>query len=317
MKKLLAMVLVFTLVLSMGALAFAEYEDMSPITINKELTLTNPGTINPAETFNFTVGAGTGLRDEVAITAPTFETNTFTIEVGEDELIGSTNIELPTFEQVGVYTYQVTEVAGNTAGMKYDDGTYYLVVTIINNLDGEGFLRVLTLKDENNLKEDAFNNTFSAGDLTVEKVIDGNYADPNDEFEITVTVTPIGDAVINTDVIDWNTAEENISGPDSARAYTAIYTLTGGNSFTIQNLPHDVTYTVVETDSGEGYEVEYDDNASGEFGEAAITTTITNTREIDINTGINLDNAPYVLILVGVAAGLVGFTVKRRLSNEK
>lgn len=313
MKKLLSMVLVLTLVLSMGGLAFAQYTDSSPIIINKEITLTNPGTINPAETFNFTVGAGTGLRDEVAITAPTFETNTFTIEVGEDELIGSTNIELPTFEQVGVYTYQVTEVAGNTAGMKYDDGTYYLVVTIINNLDGEGFLRVLTLKDENNLKEDAFNNTFSAGDLTVEKVIDGNYADPNDEFKITVTVTPIGDAVINTGVIDWNTTDVSIDNG----VYTAVYTLKGNESFTIQNLPYDVTYTVEETDSGEGYEVEYDDNASGEFGEAAITTTITNTREIDINTGINLDNAPYVLILIGVAAGLVAFTMKRRLPNDK
>ncbi|NLY44605.1 MAG: hypothetical protein GX053_01225 [Tissierella sp.] len=316
MKKLLSMVLIFTLVLSMGALAFG-LEDADPVVINKELTIVNDETLNPAETFNFTVGTGVGVRDEVEIPAPAFSSNTFTIDIVEGELLGSTNIDLPEFTQVGVYTYPISEDEGNIAGFGYDQGVYNLVITVINDPDGDGFLRVITMTDDNNVKRDAFKNTFSAGDLTVNKLIAGNYADPNDEFEITVTVAPIGDAVINTDTIAWNTAEVNVSGPGNDGEYTAVYTLTGGNSFTIQNLPYDVTYTVVETNSGEGYEVEYDGNEEGEIILATHTTTITNTRDIDINTGINLDNAPYVLILVGVAAGLVGFTMKRRLSNDK
>ena len=79
--------------------------------------------------------------------------------------------------------------------MRYDSGEYNLVVTVINNpAFGEDeepeFLRVLTITDGNNVKSDAFENTFEAGSLTVNKVVTGNYGDPNDEFEVTVTLTP-------------------------------------------------------------------------------------------------------------------------------
>lgn len=320
MKKLIALVLVLTLVLSIGALAFAVdpivYEDSSKVTIDKRLTLTNEGTVNPEETFSFTIGAGTGERDGVSITAPVFNPDIFTIEVLEGAAQGSTDITLPKFTQVGVYTYPVTETTGTTAGMRYDSVEYYLAVTVIKAPEGDEFIRVLTLVDENGIKNDAFKNEYSAGDLTVYKVIDGNYADPNDEFEITVTVTPEAGKVINAETISWNTAAANVSGPNSDGVYTATYTLKGGESFTIENLPYNVTYEVEETNSGE-YVVTYDNNKLGEFNAATIGTTITNTRNTVIETGINLDNLPYVLILVGAAAGLVAFTIKRRPSSDE
>lgn len=328
MKKLIAMVLVLTLVLSMGAFAFAvegqpskKYEDESQVTIKKELKINNTGTVNPAETFEFKIEEGTGKRDGKTITAPPFTTNIFEITVAEGGISGTANIILPTFPQVGVYTYPITETTGTTAGIIYDGSEKSLVVTVINNPEGNGFLRVLTMttRDKNGkpIKVDSFKNEYSAGDLTVNKEIAGNYADPNDEFEITVTVTPEAGKVINAATIVWNTAAEKVTA-NSDGSYTAVYTVNGGDrsSFTIKNLPYNVTYKVEEADSGVGYVATYE-NESGEFDKATITTTITNTRTINIETGINLDNLPYALILVGAAAGLVAFTIRRRPSSDE
>jgi len=325
MKKLLVILLVLAMVFGMSGVVFAtvenvdeEYEDWSKAPINKDVTLGNPGTVNPAETFNFTVGAGSGVRDGTTITAPAFNPASFTIDVAKGVLTGSTDINLPTFTQVGVYTYPITETEGNTAGMVYDQGFNNLVVTVINNPDyGEvqgapKFLRVLTMTggtEENPIKVEAFGNTFNAGDLTIRKVITGNYADPNDEFEVTVTVTPDTGKVIKAIPIDWGTG---VTPSVENGVYTAIYTLKGGDSVTIKNLPYDVTYTVVETQVG-GYDnPEYDDEAIGAMDEKAIETTITNNRGIDVPIGVNLDNLPYIIVLIGAVGGLFVFTIRKR-----
>lgn len=322
MKKLIAIALVLTLVLSMGALAFAVeegpskvYVDSSNVTIDKNLTITNEGTVNPGEEFKFTVGDGVPTAPATA--ADVKEIDDFTITIAKDGTTGTANINLPEFTQVGVYTYPIEEVKGNTAGMSYDGAKYFLAITVINNpnFGEEGqpkFLRVLTLADQNGIKNDAFKNEYSAGNLTVKKVIAGNYSDPDDEFEITVTITPDEGKTINAEAIEWGGATFS----DSAGVYTATKKLKGGENFTIQNLPYDVTYVVEETNSGVGYTATYE-NESGKFDKATITTTITNTRNTNIETGINLDNLPYVLILVGAAAGLVAFTMKRRPSSDE
>lgn len=315
MKKLFALILALSLVLGLAGVASAaveEYKDGSPVTIKKEVTIKNDGTEKPAETFSFTVGAGSGERDNVAIDAaqvPAFNPNTFTITVDADKTEGTANINLPDFDQVGVYTYPITETAGDTAGMRYDGGTYYLRVTVINDPDNEEeFLRVLTIVGEDDVKTDAFQNEFYAGDLTIKKVITGNYADPDDEFTITVTVTPDAGKVIKPDPIVWNT--ENITEADGV--YTATYTLKGGESATIKNLPYDVSYTVVETQDTRYDNAAYDDNASGDFKAATVETTITNNRDTTIETGINLDSLPYLILLAVAIGGLALFVVRRR-----
>lgn len=311
MKKLLALILVLTLVLSMGVGAFATkpvptYEDSIEVKIDKNLVSQGE---NPEEVFNFTVGVGSYSGPIENPTVPVI--NGFSITVGEKETSGFTNINLPEFTAIGVYTYEISETPGSTAGFVYDGETYYLVVTVLN--DGqEGFIRVLTLYDGNDVKTDAFQNEFSAGDLTIKKEITGNYSDPNDEFEVTVTIRPPDEEVIKVGPIVWNTDDVTVDEGE----YTAVYKLKGGESVTIQNLPYGVSYEVVETDAGE-YDVEYDDNAEGEMDAAAISTTITNERNMLIDTGINLDNLPYILILVGAAVGLVAFTMKRRLSDDR
>ena len=76
-RKLFSLGLVLALTLSVSAAAFADgaeevrYEDMSTVTLTKEYTLTNSGTLSPQETFGFTAltcvaveQGGVGVRSE-------------------------------------------------------------------------------------------------------------------------------------------------------------------------------------------------------------------------------------------------------------
>ncbi len=317
----------------MGSLAFATpdpeppelgaEDDWSPIKINKELDVQG---LNPSETFNFTIGAGSGLRDNVAIPAPAFDPAIFEISVGEGETAGFANINLPVFTQVGVYTYPISETAGKTAGFDYDDGEYNLVITVINNPafgeEGEPkFLRVLTLTGDSNVKTDAFKNSFDSGNLTVNKVIAGNYSDPNDEFEIIVTLTPVEGKVLNSDAIKHVGGTISVLNEETGAVKIVYSGIKGGASFTIQNIPYDVNYFVEEVTNEEGfangYTVAYDELRAGLMNDEAIFTTITNTRITEVPTGVNLDNLPYVLILGAASVGLVAFTLKRRFSDDR
>lgn len=314
MKKLLALILVLTLVLSMGSLAFAD-DDWTEVEIKKNLTLTNDGTVNPAETFNFTVGVGSYSGPIENPTVPVI--NGFSITVGEKETSGFTNINLPEFTAIGVYTYEISETPGSTAGFVYDGETYYLVVTVLN--DGqEGFIRVLTLYDGNDVKTDAFKNKFYAGDLVIKKTITGNYAVFTDEFDVTVTLTPDEGKNIKEGPIAISGAVGNVGSVEkhSDETVTIKFKVTHESEVTIANIPYDVSYVVTE-DSGE-----YESNIpgggfSGKIEDASQSVDIVNDLDTEINTGINLDNLPYILILVGAAVGLVAFTMKRRLSDDR
>ena len=253
------------------------------------------------------------------ITAPDFSPATFTIDVSQGGTIGTANINLPTFSRVGVYTYPLTETAGTAAGMNYDTATYYLVVTVINNpdfgKDGEPeFLRVLTLTDDNNVKRDSFKNSFNAGNLTINKVVTGNYSDPDDEFTVTVTLTPITGKTLKADPI-VATGAKSFNQDKTTGVVTITYTVKKDSAFTIENVPYDINYNVVESANTLDYTVTYE-NPSGLMDASVETTNITNSRDKDIVTGINLDNLPFVILLVSALGGIVVFTIKKRLSQH-
>ena len=199
MKKLLSLAMALVLGLSMSAPVLAvgvvggnayPYTDETKIKIDKEIKLTNEGTVNPAEIFNFTVGTGTVDGTGVSgVTAP--KINDFSISFDEEgQVASSTDLQLPTFKHVGVYTYEISETAGNTAGMRYNEKAYKLQVTVFNDGVG-GFKRVVTLvTGENDVKTDKILNTFEAGELVVTKEITGNFSQSDDTFEVTVTLTP-------------------------------------------------------------------------------------------------------------------------------
>ena len=317
MKKLLIVLLTIAMVLGMSGTAFAigddnEYTDMGSITIKKVVN----GSGNPEETFNFTIGAGEVLEGS-AESAPVFSQNDFSITVGKGENEGTKVVNLPdNFTKVGTYSYPITETVKDTAGMVYDTEDKELVITVINDGNGGLIRLVKMLNVETQKKVDDFVNTFNSGNLYFKKVLEGNYTDPNDEFTVTVTLTAVEGKTLNPSAIVTNGA---VSAGWDNENYVIVYKVNGGDKkdFTIQNIPYNVDYTVVET-GFDGYDPKYIvsyDNANGEMNAELIETTITNTRGIDVEVGVTLDNLPYVLTLVMALGGLVVFVLRKRIFN--
>ena len=115
------------------------------------------------------------------------------------------------------------------------------------------------------------------------------------------------------------------------------FQLSHGESFTLMNLPYDIEYTVDEMNGtttvlnqgdkiNDTYQVSYDNNKAGTIGtgdnkiaptNGVISTTVTNTWGNDtIDTGVILDNAPYMLMLAVVAGGAMTLVIKKRREEE-
>ena len=323
MKKLLSLAMALVLGLSMSAPVLAvgvvggnayPYTDETKIKIDKEIKLTNEGTVNPAEIFNFTVGTGTVDGTGVSgVTAP--KINDFSISFDEEgQVASSTDLQLPTFKHVGVYTYEISETAGNTAGMRYNEKAYKLQVTVFNDGVG-GFKRVVTLvTGENDVKTDKILNTFEAGELVVTKEIIGNFSQSDDTFEVTVTLTPDegknlkeGPITVTGAVEDSGTVNRN------GDEVTVTFTVTDGSEVKIANVPYDVSYVVTE-DSGD-YKEKITDTDNGKIDKDTQKVKIVNTLDQEVATGVNLDNLPYILVLALVGVGLISFTVRKRVRN--
>lgn len=328
MKKLLSAAMALVMGLSMGApvLAVGEvggnkypYSDETEIKIDKEIKLTNEGTVNPAETFKFTVGegvvTGTGVSD---VEAPAI--GEFSISFDEGQVASFTNLELPKFDHdgfdhVGVYTYEISETAGNTAGMIYNTEDYKLRVTVLNNEDG-GFKRVVTVVDGKDVKKDVIVNKFSAGSLVVNKEITGNFAQQEDEFEVTVTLTPDTGKVLKEDPITVTGAVgETATVTKNGDVVKVEFTVTGNSEVTIANVPYDVSYEVTEDVEGTGYTSNIISEDNGKIDNASQEVKIVNKLDQEVATGVNLDNLPYILVLALVGVGLISFTVRKRVRN--
>lgn len=319
MKKLLSLVIVLTLLLTMGIGVFAiEYKDDSQVRIDKNITAQG---MNPEETFNFTVGAGNYIGPIANVEAPVIDG--FSIPVGQDEASNFTDINLPEFTAIGVYTYVISETSGNTAGMKYLGGPNTLKITVIN--DGQGkFKRVLTMtsvEDGENIKVDAFENEFYSGNLVINKEITGNNAVFTDKFDVTVTLTPEEGKNIKEGPIAVSDAvdgEYNVVKDSETGIVTITFTVTNGSEVSINNIPYDVSYVVTEDSTAVGTDRDYTatiTNAEGDINAASQTVNIENKLDTTIETGVNLDNLPYILILGAVTIGLFGFTMKRRFNK--
>lgn len=307
MKKFLAILLVLTMVIGTGIMVSAvALEDMESITFVKKLEAQG---VNPAETFNFTIGESR-VRAGSAGSAPVL--SNFSINVAQGASQGDLNLALPTFDHVGIYEYDIQEISGNTAGMTYDTAKRTLVVQVTNGEDG--LIRTAYLKNADGEKMEEFvvaNNQFKSGNLKLKKVIEGNLADQDHEFTVTVNLN--SERNLNLAAM---LAANNAS--ISADKKTITYTVSGGSEFTIQNIPYDVSYEVAET-GNEAYNpvyiVAYDTNYKGQMDAAEKSTTITNTRNTDIDTGISLDNLPYIMTMALALGGLVLFVVRKRRLN--
>ena len=345
MKKLFSLVLVIALVLSLGAGVFAQEvpafeavensssmqpnfwwpgwpwwppKDPKPVDpdetvpIGKLFELKYENTVSPAESFNFKIEKFDVKNSEHDInTMPMFNPSTFSIDFSQGEATeGKANeLVLPNYDKVGVYQYKLTEIEGNSAGVVYDDRELILTVYVLYGENGELETQV-TLHEHGKdamAKVDGFTNKFMASGLDIYKKVSGNMGDKNQEFNITVELNaPAGKEINSPIFVDGN--EVNLV--DGKLELTIKHDQT----IRLRNLPFGVTYTVTEEDL-ENYEEEIS-FGSGAIGKYNKSVVIKNHSEQVIETGINLDNLPYILILGAATIGLFGFTAKKRFSRE-
>lgn len=330
MKKNLSIVFAIVLTLSMGTVALAEegnYTDMSQVTITKEYKLTNPGTKSPAETFTFSnlvnysvTDAAEGVTVENMPT-PTISSISYGLgEAGSENMSKTAVITLPdNYSSVGVYTYSFKEIPGETAGVTYYDKEIKLVVTVLQGENGRLRVAAVHTEAEDGDKTDNFPNEYSAGSLAITKVVTGNMGDQSKYFNVTVTLN--GEEKKNYADSYAVTGGSLSSNPGSIEiGVPTEFQLKHGDTITIENLPYGVTYTVLEDD----YTPEDYKEAAYEFSDtnqtidtASDTVTITNNKDTDIDTGVLLDNVPYVLLLACVFGGMSVFFAKKRSSREE
>ena len=356
LKKLFAGVVAAAMIATMSFPAFADSVNIGgnvrvgqaapgeTLTIAKTYTV-NAGSFNSDnvnlelvafEANDYVRVTDSSITDEAAEQLrPTFTANS---NATKDD--ASITMTLPRYEKVGIYTYQVKEVDGGTLGMTYDDTTYTLQVRVANKmLDGKidpsgDKVCYVTMKADGT-KESSVKNTYNSSNLTISKNVEGNMGDRSNgtkfNFKVTLKV-PAGktlrskiDVPTGSDIV-WN---ESVG--------TVTFQLSHGESFTLMNLPYDIEYTVDEMNGtttvlnqgdkiNDTYQVSYDNNKAGTIGtgngkitptDGVINTEVTNTwGDDEIDTGVILDNAPYILMLAVVAGGAMTLVIKKRREEE-
>lgn len=320
-KRLFACLLALTMMLGLSATAFAsskEPSDVSSVKINKIYYLKGEGT-SPAETFSFKVTKESVKESENTVTNMP-DIGNFVIKYDEgDAKEGGTqksfNLTLPStqdFGRPGVYTYKIEEESSNTAGVDYDENKdVRLVVTVSYNDNGD-LIRTVALKNgENKLGNDdnAFENTYIANKVNVTKKVTGNLGDKKREFTFKVKFSaPDGKLVNSTVQLVKSDGSKEVFGVEETKEFT----LKDGATASITNLPKGVEYEITENDYSADKYVTYAENAEGTMDEGAITAKFTNSKIGEIDTGVYLDNLPYLLVFAGVLAIAAVFVVRRR-----
>ena len=319
MKKLLSIGLAAMLAFGLATTSFAEEAGNvttptdGTVTIHKVYKLENAGTTSPEETFTLEqVGDGT-VTDGEATSAPHLGTITgAAYEEGAATVSGTTGditVALPEYTNVGVYEYTLKEVAGTTAGVTYYDKGIKLVVTVVN--DNNGKLRIAAVHTESTgeTKSDNFPNTYKAGKLDVKKTVTGNLGDKNKYFEFKVTLT--GEAGKTYRDSYAVTGGSNTENPSTIKiGEETRFLLKHDETIHIENLPYNVTYTVTET-AAEGYTTKKTGD-TGEINAADQTAAFTNNKAGSVDTGVVLNNMPYILVLAVLAAGVAVFIIRKR-----
>lgn len=333
MKKILSLALALVLVLSMSTVAFATdveektYTNMSTVTLTKEYKLTNTGTTSPAETFKFSKLTCTNVTDAAdGVTTdnapvPTIGSVSYTAgEAGGNNAKKQITITLPEYTSVGIYTYTFTETDGGTAGVTYRSDDITLVVTVIEQ---KGKVRVAAVHTEgaDGTKSGVFNNEYSAGSLSVKKTVTGIMGDQQKEFNVKVTFTaPEGETVREAiTYVDGTETKTIAAGEGWTGSKEVEITLKHDETVTFTNIPYGVTYNVEENNyTGDGYgaaSYKFDDN-NKKIDTPSENVTITNNKGGHVDTGINMDSMPYILMLAVVFMGLFLFFSKKRKMRE-
>lgn len=353
LKKLFAGVVAAAMMLTMAVPAFAQdaiksEEGITSYTLNKSYQLIGEGQA-PAADFNFTITNTSVTGSEKYKGVTTFPTPSITpsVHYGVNEATptgtgaGAKDIVVDflkegalIYDSVGQYVYTIAETdpEKGLAGVDYDQKKVSMKVTVVNDDKTDNGLKISIISftkngqkisgkvDGNKNEEAAFINTYTANKLEVTKKVTGPAGDKNYPFSFTVTFT-------GPDGKTWEDSALTFAKDAKSATYANNawnFTLTHGESISFANLPKGVTYSVVEkylnadnqiTINDIVYTASYKDE-TGTMGVDAKTATVTNATKGFVDTGVILDNAPYILMLAVVAGAAMTLVIKKRREEE-
>lgn len=220
----------------------------------------------------------------------------------------------------GKYCFEIKETSNGTPGVTYDNSTRYLVITVANNDNLNGYVYYAQLYDSNyspatsikgqatGTKVDganAFTNTYTANNVVISKDIKGGLGDLAAKFNFKVKLTVadtknanqyVGAKVVHSDdtAVTVGTVW-SISAKDSEDGWYDVK-LGRNDQLELENLPEGVIVTVKETD---GNEYTVSQNPSD------ISSKNANTSYAKIGTFT--ENTATVNATVGAVNGSIGF----------
>ena len=353
LKKFFAGIVAAAMMLTVGATAvFADVGTTTPVTndgngtftITKKYTVANENTFAPAETFKLEQTDKSGKQMSVSYDGKVPDLKTVTGE--SNGIVGVVNfatessneqtenftIGLPKYDGVGVFTYTLKEVSATNAGILNDGRTF--TVTVYATQGDNGIETGVTVHEgtSKGTKVTSINNKFQAGALTIHKDVKGSMGDKAYEFPFTVTLSSAKPVTATLRVNGETSTVKFKKASEDATEYTATvpFKLSNDGNYTISNIPYDVTYTVSEDGETNGkltvgsdenaveYNVKYSDNNGSKVEGATATVNVTNTAgNALIDTGVILDNAPYIALLAIVAIGGVALVLNKRRRDEE
>lgn len=352
LKKFFAGVLAAAMMLTVGATAAFATGTTTPVandgngtfTITKKYSAENANTFAPAETFKLKQTDKSGKQMSVSYNGIVPDLKTVTGEAtgivgvvsfeneSDSERTANFTIGLPKYDGVGVFTYILEEVSATNAGIKNDGRTF--TVTVYATQGDNGIETGVTVHEgtSKGTKVTSIDNKFQAGALTIHKDVKGSMGDKAYQFPFTVTLSSAKPVTATLRVNGETSTVKFEKASEDAAEYTATvpFKLSNDGNCTISNIPYDVTYTVSEdgetggtltVGSGENavdYTVKYSDNNGSKVEGATATVTVTNTAgNALIDTGVILDNAPYIALLAIVAIGGVALMLNKRRRDEE
>ena len=311
----------------------------------KKAYASNNGAIAPKETFTLTATKVSVSKSSISDTefkatgAYELTIHDATFENGD---ITNFNVKLPNYGKPGVFVYKLHENDNGTAGVTYDNNDYYLTVYAFNKADSTAKVEENDLQyavrldrglqgNENfEKKVDTINNSYTAEPLTITKTVNGNMGDRTQAFKFEVVFNAPENKTMKSSIsISGDHGDVTGVALDDNNTFTFTdtatvkFTLTHGQTMNFLNLPEGVTYKVEEVSVPEGYKT-YINNADtpatateGTIGNTAVTIGYENVNgDTTIDTGVILDNAPYILMLAVVAGGAMTLVIKKRREEE-
>lgn len=295
MKKLLSVLLAVLMLLSMATIAMAEGETTENTKWNMsipnggEFSLTKVYTNHeyaPNETFSFEI-----TSEDKNVPMPSVST----LPSNMDGVLSSTiTVQLPTYNKVGTYEYEMKEVApeSTTMGVTYDTTPRTLIVYVENNdgdnKDQQKFKCQVALK-KGNVKDDTFTNVYNQGTLEITKnVTSAVDADKTKDYRFKITLGNVNEVDYTGVVVNANgTPVEGVANVTIHGTYEVSFTLKDGQTLKIEHLPAGATYTVTEDSPSKdpahdgSVSVKYDNDAEKEAATGTITADKTSHATID------------------------------------